>query len=61
MRTGEGVSIRFLSEQGVEPFRGKRGETLDNLALQGFIVIQDGFIRPTRKGMAVADRLALMF
>ena len=61
MRTGEGVSIRFLSEQGVEPFRGKRGETLDNLALQGLIVIQDGFIRPTRKGMAVADRLALMF
>jgi oxygen-independent coproporphyrinogen-3 oxidase len=59
LRTGEGIPIDYLSEQGDMPFSEKRG-LLDELVRQELIVILDGFLKPTRRGMAVADRLALI-
>ncbi|PKN05707.1 MAG: coproporphyrinogen III oxidase [Deltaproteobacteria bacterium HGW-Deltaproteobacteria-9] len=59
LRTGEGIPMQHFSEQHNTPHPEKR-KNLDELVRQGFIVIQDGFLKPTRRGLAVADRLALM-
>lgn len=58
LRTNEGIPLQRASEQ-YEPLT-EEAKVLNNLVRQGFVVIQDGFIRPTRRGLAVADRLALM-
>jgi len=59
LRTGEGVSMQHFSEQQNTPYTEKR-KLLDELVRQGLIVIRDGFLKPTRRGLAVADRLALI-
>lgn len=59
LRTGEGIPIKHFSEQQGTPHPEKR-ELLDELVRQGLIVIRDGFLKPTRRGLAVADRLALI-
>ncbi len=59
LRTGEGIPMQLFSEQQNTPHPEKR-KILDELVRQGLIVIRDGFLKPTRKGLAVADRLALI-
>jgi oxygen-independent coproporphyrinogen-3 oxidase len=59
LRTGEGIPIQYFSEQQNTPHPEKR-KILDELVRQGLIVIRDGFLKPTRRGLALADRLALM-
>jgi oxygen-independent coproporphyrinogen-3 oxidase len=59
LRTGEGIPMQHFAEQQHSPRPGK-STAPDELVRQGFIVIQDGFLKPTRRGLAVADRLALM-
>ena len=60
LRTREGVPVAYLSTPPKDPSRPAQEEILNHLVRQGFIVVQDGFIRPTRRGLAVADRLALL-
>ena len=60
LRTREGVPVGSLSEPCGAPSRPEKEEILNHLIRQGFIVVQDGFIKPTRRGLAVADRLALL-
>ena len=38
----------------------KKREILKKLTEDGLVEIRDGFLRPTRAGMAVADSLALI-
>jgi len=60
LRTRRGVDLeRFRREYGYD-LMGERGELLARLENEGLISIRDGLLVPTRAGMAVADRLALM-
>lgn len=60
LRTRRGVDLeRFRREYGYD-LMGERGELLMRLENDGLILIRDGLLVPTRAGMAVADRLALM-
>ena len=60
LRTGEGIPLKHFSEQQEDMSPRERETVLELLVQQGLIVIQDGFLKPTRRGLAVADRLALM-
>jgi len=60
LRTKEGIPLQNVSERHEHMPLMEEAKVLDNLVQQGFIVIQDGFIRPTCRGLAVADRLALI-
>jgi oxygen-independent coproporphyrinogen-3 oxidase len=60
LRTKEGIPLQHVSERHENMPLTEEAKVLDNLVRQGFIVIQDGFIRPTRRGLAVADRLVLI-
>ncbi|MFH1081550.1 MAG: radical SAM family heme chaperone HemW [Pseudomonadota bacterium] len=59
LRTGEGIPMQYFSEQQNTPHTGKM-KILDELVRQGLIVIRNGFLKPTRRGLAVADHLALI-
>lgn len=59
-RTRRGICLeRFKSRYGMDLLTGKRA-ILKKLADEGLVEIRDGFFRPTRAGMAVADSLALI-
>jgi oxygen-independent coproporphyrinogen-3 oxidase len=60
LRTGEGIPLQHFSEQHENMSPREREKLLDLLVQQGLIVVRDGFLKPTLRGMAVADRLALM-
>lgn len=59
LRTDEGIPMQLFWEQPHTPQPEKR-KLLDELVRQGLMVIRDGFLKPTRRGLAVADRLALI-
>jgi oxygen-independent coproporphyrinogen III oxidase len=59
-RTGRGVHLAdYQSSFGKDLIREK-GRILKRLRREGLVEIRDGFLRPTRTGMAVADSLALI-
>lgn len=60
LRTGEGIPLQHFAEQHETMSPREREKVLELLVQQGLIVIQNGFLKPTRRGLAVADRLALM-
>jgi len=61
LRTSEGIALKHFAE-GDDAFSSQQDKekTLDDLVQQGLVVIRDGFIKPTRRGLAMADRLALI-
>ena len=60
LRTGEGIPLQHFSEQQENMSPREREKVLDLLVQQGLIVVRDGFLKPTLRGLAVADSLALM-
>jgi len=59
-RTRKGIDLdAFNRRHGVDLHAEKQG-LLDEWAREGLVEIHDGCLRPTRTGMAVADRLALI-
>ncbi len=59
-RTKRGVDLGdFKRRFGCDLVKEKR-KILKTLAEEGLVEIRDGFLRPTRAGMAVADSLALI-
>jgi oxygen-independent coproporphyrinogen-3 oxidase len=60
LRTKEGIPLQQVLERHENMPLADNAKVLDNLVQHGLIVIQDGFLKPTRRGLAVADRLALM-
>lgn len=60
LRTKEGVPLQHFLERHYSTPVAEEAIVLDNLLQQGLIVIQDGFLKPTCRGLAVADRLAVM-
>jgi oxygen-independent coproporphyrinogen-3 oxidase len=60
LRTARGINLNDLSEDHGGNFLQEKRNILQKLGEEGLIVIQEGHLRPTREGLAVADRLALI-
>lgn len=60
-RTRRGIDLEaFKSRHGEDLLLGETGKTIRRLQDEGLVEVRDGFLRPTRSGMAVADSLALI-
>jgi oxygen-independent coproporphyrinogen III oxidase len=59
LRTKEGIPFQLFAEQRSNHPADKE-RVLNDLVRAGLIVIEDDYLKPTRRGLAVADRLALM-
>ncbi len=60
LRTARGINLDNFSKDHGENFLQKKKNILKKLEEEGLIVVQEGHLRPTREGLAVADRLALI-
>ena len=60
LRTNSGLHLKNFSEQYQHDLLAEKGPTLAKLLEGGYLIIQDGMLRPTRSGLAIADRLALI-
>jgi oxygen-independent coproporphyrinogen-3 oxidase len=60
LRTREWAPLGIIMERHEGADDGPKNEIMDELEKQGFIVVRDGYFQPTRRGLAVADRLALI-
>jgi oxygen-independent coproporphyrinogen-3 oxidase len=60
LRTSAGTNVSDLSQKYGVDFTHLERNWLKKLEQEGFVRLEDGWIRPTVKGLAVADRLALM-
>jgi oxygen-independent coproporphyrinogen-3 oxidase len=59
-RTRRGIHLkRFRKRYGLD-LAGEKAVMIDRLAAEGLLEIGDDFLRPTTKGLAVADSLALI-
>jgi oxygen-independent coproporphyrinogen III oxidase len=60
LRTRKGIDLaRFRESYGIDLLEVK-GETIEKLREEGLVVVDEGMLRPTLAGMAVADSLALI-
>lgn len=59
LRTARGINLNDFSESHGGNFLWEKKNILQRFEEEGLIVIQEGVLRPTRAGLAVADRLAL--
>ncbi len=60
LRTKAGIDLKFYkSKYGADLLEDKKA-TIDSLIKNRFVEVRNGFLRPTRSGMAVADSLALI-
>ncbi|MDH4266221.1 MAG: radical SAM family heme chaperone HemW [Deltaproteobacteria bacterium] len=60
LRTKLGLHLKDFSEEYQQDLLATKGPMLADLSDAGYIVIQDGILLPTRSGLAIADRLALI-
>ncbi len=60
MRTKKGIDLDDFSRRFGCNLLQEKGPALDHLEKQGLITIHDGHVAPTRRGLAVADTLALL-
>ena len=60
LRTAGGINLNDFSKDHGENFLQERRKIFQKLEEEGLIVVQEGHLRPTREGLAVADRLALI-
>jgi oxygen-independent coproporphyrinogen-3 oxidase len=60
LRTARGINLNDFSEDYGENLLQEKRNILQKLGEEGLIVIQEGHLRPTREGLAVADSLALI-
>jgi len=61
LRTARGIDIASFRLQFGDDLPKERSAIIQSLIAGGFIVIGDGRMSPTRRGLAVADQLALTF
>jgi oxygen-independent coproporphyrinogen-3 oxidase len=59
LRTRRGICLKRFEQARGKPLAVKETDFLETLCDQGYAELKEGSIRPTLKGMAVADRLAL--
>ena len=59
-RTRRGICLDELRVCYGQDLLKEKHEAISRLAAAGFVEISDGFLKPTRRGMAVADSLAMI-
>lgn len=59
LRTARGLHLESYRRKYGTDLKGENGPLLRKLAEEGLVEMSRGFLRPTRAGLAVADRLAL--
>jgi oxygen-independent coproporphyrinogen-3 oxidase len=59
LRTRKGICLREFERTRGMPLDKKELDFLETFCDEGYAVLSEGWFRPTLKGMAVADRLAL--
>ena len=59
-RTRKGVDLESYQRRYHFDLLTEKGKMIRHLTDEGLVEIRDGFLRPTRNGMAVADSLALI-
>ncbi len=59
-RTKRGVNLGDFQRRFGQDLIVEKTSVLKRLAEEGLVEVRDGFLRPTRSGMAVADSLALI-
>ncbi len=59
-RTRRGICLEEYRLRYGEDLRKEKHKEINALVAGGFVEINDGFLKPTRRGMAVADSLALI-
>ncbi|MCX5838521.1 MAG: radical SAM family heme chaperone HemW [Deltaproteobacteria bacterium] len=59
-RTRRGICLETFKIRYGRDLLTEKGDMLKRLSLEGLVEIREGFLRPTRAGMAVADSLALI-
>jgi oxygen-independent coproporphyrinogen-3 oxidase len=60
LRTRKGIDLKDLLENHKYDLLSEKKRLLTQLLQEGFLGIEDGRLYPTRAGLVVADRLALM-
>ena len=60
LRKKTGIHLRDFAARYGWDLAAERRALLDQFQREGLISIQDGFLRPTRAGLALADRLSLL-
>ncbi|NPU85743.1 MAG: radical SAM family heme chaperone HemW [Syntrophaceae bacterium] len=60
LRTARGLHMESYRRKYGTDLKGENGPLLRKLAEEGLVEMSRGFLRPTRAGLAVADRLALL-
>lgn len=60
LRTRRGIHLGNFKKRYGQDLLMEKGEILRKLRDDGLVEIRDGFLKPTRAGMAVADSLALI-
>ncbi|MBN2297047.1 MAG: radical SAM family heme chaperone HemW [Deltaproteobacteria bacterium] len=60
LRTKRGIDLKVFQQHYGCDLMKEKGPALKELAEAGLIIIERGFVRPTRSGMAVCDALALI-
>jgi oxygen-independent coproporphyrinogen-3 oxidase len=59
LRTARGLRLDRLREELGSDLRSTHGALLDELVARGLLLLEDGVLRPTAEGLAVADEIAL--
>jgi oxygen-independent coproporphyrinogen-3 oxidase len=60
LRTRKGIDLGDLLEKHKYDLLAEKKGLLTKLRQEGFLAVEDDHLYPTRAGLAVADRLALM-
>ena len=59
LRTVEGVDLEGFEQRFGTDLRARRGEQIERLVAAGKVRVEQGYLRPTFEGLAVADALAV--
>jgi oxygen-independent coproporphyrinogen-3 oxidase len=60
LRTQKGIHLKDLLENHESDLLAEKKRVLAKLQEEGFLAVEDDYLVPTRAGLAVADRLALI-
>lgn len=60
LRTRKGVHLQTIQERYSRDLIKEKGKILEAWEKEGLVTLYGGYLRPTRFGLAVADRLALI-
>jgi oxygen-independent coproporphyrinogen III oxidase len=59
-RTRRGIPLEMFKIRYGRDLLADKGDMIERLSKEGLVEISNGFLRPTRAGMAIADSLALI-